>query len=80
MTPEPTLDERIAAAETDLLNAETYKQRNTAAAALDALNGQKLAQVIAERDREAAEALTRGWSDDDAAGASAFINGGFRQS
>jgi hypothetical protein len=80
MTPEPTLNERIAAAETALANAESYKQRNTAAAALDALNGQKLAQVIAERDREAAEALTRGWTNHDAAGTSAFINGGFRQS
>jgi hypothetical protein len=63
MTPERTLDERIAAAETDLANAESYKQRTTAAALLDALNGEKLAQAFARRDREAAEALTRGWID-----------------
>jgi hypothetical protein len=54
MTPDTgDLAERIAAAETDLFYAETYKQRTAAADRLDALNAQKLTLAVSERDRQA---------------------------
>jgi hypothetical protein len=53
---EPTLGERIAAAQRDLATASVngnYIEKTTAAQTLDALNGQLLAECIAERDRRA---------------------------
>jgi hypothetical protein len=62
MPLDPTIHERVAAAERDMLGAVSFAERRDAAAALSALNAEKLSSAFAERDDDAAASLNRALS------------------